>query len=223
MIDIIQQEKLFIAIGNILEKKITVYAIGGTAMMLKGIKDSTLDVDLVFDMKSDRDEFISTLRKLGAKESDVTLVYGLKENCPFMLELENVRFDLFTNKIISSVFSEKMKERAKQADEFGKNLVIKSADPHDIIILKCVTSRAKDLIDISIISKKYTINWDIIVEEAREQVKLGNEKAILLLGEKLEKLNNSREVAVPKSVLDKLWKLLKKQVKENAKKVKGQA
>src|SRR3989338_4308045 len=101
MINLKRQEELFIAIGNILDKKIIVYAIGETAMMLRGIKDSTLDVDFVFDKRSDRHGFINALRKLGAKESDVTLIYGLKNNTPLMFELENARFDLFMNRIIS--------------------------------------------------------------------------------------------------------------------------
>src|SRR3989344_2263213 len=131
MIDIREQEEMLIALGNMLEKKISCYAIGGTAMMLKGIKDSTLDLDFVFDKGEDREEFIAALRKLGAKESDVVIVYGIKENTPIMLELGKARFDLFTNKIITSVFSQNMKERAKEIHEFGKNLIIMVADVHD--------------------------------------------------------------------------------------------
>ena len=215
MINTKQQEELLIAVGNILEKRILVYAIGGTAMMLKGIKDSTLDIDFVFDKTKDRDEFILALKKLGAKDSDVTLVYGLKKNMPFMLEIENVRFDLFMNKIITAELSRGMKERAGQIHEFGKNLIVKIADLQDIIIMKSATSRIKDIEDIILIAKNSPINWEIIIEEAKEQVALGNKMAILSLGEKLEKLNNQKIIAMPKEVLDKLWKLLKEQVKDN--------
>lgn len=176
MIDIKQQEETLIAIGNLLEKKIIVYAIGGTAMMLRSVKDSTLDIDFVFNKKKDRKEFIAALKKLGAKESDVTLVYGLKKNTPLMLEIGNARFDLFMNKIITSNFSENMKKRAEEIHEFGKNLLIKVTDIHDIILLKSVTSRAKDLEDIALLIKNFPINWKIIINEAEEQVKFGNEK-----------------------------------------------
>lgn len=219
MIDIVQQEDMFIAIGNELPKKVSVYAIGGTAMMLLGIKNSTLDVDFVFDKKSDREELMSALRKLGAKESDVTLVYGLKNNTPLMLEFKDCRFDLFMNKVITSVFSDAMKERAKQTHEFG-NLIIKVADPSDIFIMKSVTSRAKDLDDIVAIVNKSHVNWDVIVEESKEQVKLGNETAIIGLGEKLEKLINQKTIQVPKTISDKIWKLFNKQVKDKTKRSK---
>ena len=214
MINIKKQEDLFIAIGNMLRRKIIVYAIGGTAMMLRGIKDSTLDIDLVFNKREDRKEFIDSLKKLGAKESDVTLVYGLKTNTPIMIELNDARFDLFLNKIISSVFSEKMKQRAKEIHEFGKNLIIKNADVHDIIMMKSATSIIKDLEDIITIVNKNLINWDILVNEAEEQINLGNETAVISLGEKLEELSNQKTIKIPKSVLYSLWKLVKKQNKK---------
>jgi len=217
MIDIKQQEEMFIAIGNILEKKISVYAIGGTSMMLKSIKDSTLDVDFVFDKKTDRDEFINALKNLGAKESDATITYGLRKNTPLMLELENVRFDLFMNKVVTSAFSEKMKNRASEIHEFGKNLIIKAADVHDIILMKSSTSRIKDIDDIVSIIKKNIINWNVIIGEAEEQVNLGNENAIISLGEKLESLNNQKLIILPEFVLDKLWNLLKNQISKKVK------
>ncbi len=213
MIDIREQEDKFIVIGRALNKKMHVYAIGGTALMLHGIKNSTLDVDLVFDEKSDRQDFFDALLKLGAKGSDVTLVYGEKENTPLMLEFDNCRFDMFTRKIITSNFSDGMKERAKQTHEFG-NLIIKPADALDVLIMKSVTSRSKDDDDIVLILNNVKVNWDIIIKEAEEQVRLGNEATILTLGEKLERLSNKKLISVPKEVLDSLWKLLNKQVKK---------
>lgn len=217
MIDIKQQEEMLLAIGNILPRKLSVYAIGGTAMMLRSIKNATLDIDIVFEKKSDREEFISALKELGAKESDVTLVYGLRKNTPLMLKFDNCRFDMFMNKIITSTFSDGMKNRAKEMHQFG-NLVIKVADPNDILIMKSVTSREKDIEDIVSIINKSSVDWNIIVEEAEQQVILGNESAIFELGEKLEKLTNRNLAVVPKEISDKLWKLFNKQIKDKAKK-----
>lgn len=217
MIDISQQEALFIAIGELLPHCVSAYAIGGTALMLRSMKNSTLDIDIVFDTNTDRALFITALKTLGARESDVTLVYGLKEHTPYMLELKGARFDLFVNKIITSIFSEPMKQRAQQTHEFGRNFIIKAADAHDVLIMKSVTSREKDEIDIVRISQSISINWKTIVDEAQEQVSLGNEKAILSLGERLETLNNRKALVVPQSVLDSLWKLLKKQVRARKK------
>ena len=220
MIDIRQQEEILIEIGNLFDKKMAIYAIGGTAMMLKGIKDATLDVDLVFDRQEDRNKFIDALKKLGAKRPDKTLVYQSKENIPIVLSLENAHFDLFLNKIITSIFSENMKERAKQIHEFGKNLIIKTADIHDIIIMKAVTSRTKDLDDIVTLIQKNPVNWDIIVNEAENQVKLGNRLAVISMGEKFEEVGKKRDQKLDRDcimggmkILNKIDRMIKAQVK----------
>ena len=165
MIDVQQQEDMLIAIGRTLPKKMSVYAIGGTAMMFMGIKNATLDIVLIFHKKSDREEFMNVLRKLGTKESDVTLVYGLKAILR-LCRFNNCRFDMFMDKIITSTFSDGMKERINNA--FG-NLIIKIADPSDILIMKSVTSRDKDLEDIISIVNKSRINWNNIVEESKNR------------------------------------------------------
>ena len=220
MINITNQEVIFNEIGRALPKKLIIYSIGGTAMMLLGLKGETLDIDLVFDKKLDREIFIETLEVMKFRKDDKRVIetYGLKKNTPSMLRLESgdFIFDLFMNKIITSTFSDAMKERAKQTHEFG-NLIIRVADPNDIIIMKSATSRVKDLEDIISIINKSQINWKILLEEAKEQVNLGNETAIMNLGEKLEKLNNQKVILVPKDFSDKLWKLFKKQVKKKAK------
>jgi len=216
MIDIRQQEEVFITVGNALDRKITAYAIGGTAMMLRGLKDATLDIDLVFESSKDRADFISTLEKLEAKRTDATLVYGMKKNTPILLNLGEAKFDLFLDKIITSTFSDKMKERAKQINEFGENLIVKVADPVDVIIMKSATSREKDLTDIAAIINKVSIIWDVLIDEARNQIFLGNEGAILDLGEKLEKLGNRKEIKIPGGILDRLYDLLKEQISKKA-------
>lgn len=219
MITIQEQQLLFVDIGNKLPKKITAYAIGGTAMMFHGLKGTTLDIDLVFMNYKDRQVFNETAKSFGFSEMDSRVVYKIKDNIPEMLKLGDVRFDLFLSKIITSSFSEKMQERANQIHEFG-NLIIKIADVHDIIIMKAVTGREKDNMDIVNIIENSKINWDIIVEEAKEQVNLGNELTIIELGVKLERLDNQKAISVPREISDKIWKLFNKQVKDKVKKSK---
>src|SRR3989344_1373624 len=182
MININNQETLFNDIGRALPKRLVVYSIGGTAMMLQGLKGETLDIDLVFDKESNRKLFITTLEEMKFRKDERRVIekYGLRKNTPEMLRLESddFIFDLFLNKIISSVFSEGMKKRATQTHEFGGNLVIKVADPTDILIMKSVTGRAKDNEDIISIINDNKLNWDVVLDEAKEQVRLGNETAI---------------------------------------------
>src|SRR3989344_5973619 len=130
MIDIEEQQNIFSRIAEKLPMKIELYAIGGTAMMFLGLKDKTLDVDLVLSNLEDRRVFKETAKLLDFKESSAEIVYGKKENTPEMVVISDVRLDLFLFKIISSYFSEPMQKRATQIHEFG-NLIIKVADPHD--------------------------------------------------------------------------------------------
>lgn len=213
MIEIKGQEELFIRIASIMEKKIIAYAIGGTALMLRGLKDATLDIDLVFENDKDRNVFIDAVKKLGFPEEDAFVIYRQRKDVPLVFKIKGSRIDLFLEKIITSTFSSSMKERANHTHEFGKNFIVKAANPHDILIMKSATDREKDNQDIISIINKTKIDWDIILSESKEQVKLGNGRAILDLGYKLEKLKRIYNANVPDDFLNnKLWELLNKQV-----------
>lgn len=222
MINIESQETLFKTIGRALPKQLTVYSIGGTAMMLRGLKGETLDIDIVFDKEADRNLFTEVLESMKFRKDERRVIetYGLKRNTPMMLRLESADFviDLFLSKVITSTFSETMKKRANQTHEYG-NLLIKVADPMDILIMKSVTSRAKDEEDIISIINNNKMQWNTILEEAQEQVALGNEGAIFSLGERLEKLVHREAVTVPKEVLDKIIRLHNKSVDKRKKKL----
>lgn len=211
MISIEEQQKLLIALGEVLPYEITIYAIGGTAMMFYGIKKQTLDIDLVFMKEKDRKIFIESAKSLGYKEFDSSIIYGFKKNTPIMIKVGEARLDLFLENIISFIFSDDMKKRSQQIHQFGDNLIIKIADIHDLIIMKCATNRLKDEEDITSIFKNKDVDWNILIQEAQNQINLGKETAILELGNTLEKLYNKKKIIVPGWVLNKLWFLLKEQ------------
>ena len=80
---------------------------------------------------------------------------------------------------------------------------------------------AKDIEDIISIVNNGQVNWDTVIDESKEQVRFGNETAILRLGEKLERLSNQKAITVSKDILNKLWKLLKNQIKDKPKNKNG--
>lgn len=217
MISIQDQQNLLIDIAKRLQREITAYAIGGTAMMFLGFKEATLDIDIVFTKAQDRKDFKEAAKSLGYKEMDSTIVYGLKNNCPEMIKLSDSRLDLFLLDVIDFTFSDSMQARAEQLHQFDKNLILKIANIHDIIIMKCATRRAKDEEDIINIVKKSTIKWNLLVEEAKKQVILGRETGVLDLGNLLEVLKNKRQIDVPKHIIDNLWKFFKKQADDKSK------
>ncbi len=218
MINIKEQQDLLNNIAKELKKELVVYAVGGTAMMFHGIKDTTKDIDLVFDDEKSRKHFKDSAISLGYKEFDSVIVYGAeKENQPIMLTRgkgEAERFDLFNHNVISFFFSETMKKRAENIVEFGGKLVLKIADVHDLILMKCATDRQKDVEDVKTIVETQKIDWGIVISEAKHQVILGKHLAFLELGDFLDKLKNELKVNIPKEVLDELYNLLIKEIEK---------
>ncbi|MFH1682514.1 MAG: DUF6036 family nucleotidyltransferase [Candidatus Woesearchaeota archaeon] len=212
MISIEGQQKLLLAVSMKLNQQITAYAIGGTAMMFLGLKDATKDIDLVFVSDKDREKFKKALKELGYKEMDSIKIYGVKRNAPEMLTLGDERFDLFVSEVIDFIFSKKMQERAQMTNRFKDNLILKAADYHDLILMKCATDRFKDKDDVKSILENRKVDWKILVEEAKNQVELGQELAVLELGCFLEDLGD-----VPKEILDELFGYLKQQAEKKLK------
>ncbi len=215
MIAIEQQEQLFLDIGKILKRKITAYAIGGTAMMFHGFKEATLDIDLVFNTEEDRMKFKSAIESIGYKEMDSKNIYGAKNSHPVMLTRGDERFDLFLENVISFDFSETMKQRAETTYEFN-NFILKVADPADILLMKCATDRPKDIEDAKKILIAKQVNWSSIVDEILVQIKRGRKTAALNLGDFLERLQK-QSIKIPEKVLGDLFSIVEKQMKEKRK------
>ena len=220
MINIEKQNQLLLSISKRLKKKIICYAIGGTAMMFYELKNSTKDIDLVFENENDRKTFIESLESLGYSKMDSRIVYGKKKNQPEMLKLGDERIDLFLLEVISFVFSENSKKRIDTIREFAPNLTIKVVNPMDIFLMKCATEREKDMDDAKAILEKGLIKWEIILEEVKNQISLGKARTALDLGYFLEQLGK-QGMNIPKQVLDDLFKILEKQIKEERRKIKG--
>jgi hypothetical protein len=217
MISIERQQKLLLAISQRLNKRITAYAVGGTAMMFLGLKDATLDIDLVFENKTDREQFKEAIKSLGYKGMDSMIIYGGRANRPEMLTLGDERFDLFVEEVIDFIFSEDMRNRASQTHQFGDKLILKIANPQDIILMKCATDRLKDLDDARNIINSREIDWKLIIEEAKNQDRLGKKRAIFDIGYFLERLEERFKIKAPKQITDELWNLLKEKAEERKK------
>ena len=219
MITIDQQQQLLLNVSRRLGRKVTVDAIGGTAMMFLGFKDATLDIDLVFEDEKDKEVFKEAVISLGYQEMDAIKVYGAKRNRPEMFKLDDERFDLFVVEVIDFIFSENIQKRAEQIHQFGDTLILKIANPHDIILMKCATDRLKDKDDARKIINSTKINWDIIIEEAKHQMELGKERAVFDVTCFLEDLRKMMDVNIPPVTLEKLFELVERQAKEKKKKL----
>ena len=143
MIDRNKLVKWLKSIDKKLHSKITLIAVGGTAMTLLGLKSSTRDVD--FCIKSDeKKDFEKALDK-------------------------KFKVDIFTDGYIFSEqlptdYSEKSKEIVRM-----KNISLKTLNPIDIIITKAARFNARDEEDIEVLSKH--VDKDELVKRFNEVLK----------------------------------------------------
>jgi hypothetical protein len=214
MISIESQQTLLLNISRRLKKPVTAYAIGGTAMMFLGFKDATLDINIVFKNEEDRNIFADAIQAIGYRKMDSVVVYGSKDNRPEMFTLGDERLDLFVVQVIDFDFSSSMMKRAETVHQFTDNLMLKIANPHDIILMKCATDRKKDIDDAQKIINSTKIDWDILISEAKVQIMLGRHGAAFDLGEFLEKLKNTMKVDIPVQVLGALYGIVGQQMKK---------
>ena len=143
MIDRNELVKWLRSIDKKLHSKITLIAVGGTAMTLLGLKSSTRDID--FCIKSDeKKDFEKALDK-------------------------KFKIDIFSDGYIFSEqlpadYVEKSKEIAKM-----KNITLKALNPVDIIITKAARFIARDEEDIEALSKY--VDKDELIKRFNEVLK----------------------------------------------------
>ncbi|MBI2137918.1 hypothetical protein HYU12_05405 [Candidatus Woesearchaeota archaeon] len=123
-------------IDNELKEKITLIAVGGTAMTLLGLKDSTKDVDFCTESKKEQ----GVIKAASEKVDNQT------------------RIDLFSEGYIFSVqLPDDYVTRAKTVKESFKNLKLKILHPIDIIVSKTDRLNERDIEDIEALIKKKRI------------------------------------------------------------------
>src|SRR3989344_3404630 len=221
MINLQEQIDLFKnVIGSQLKNKVECIAIGGSAMMFYRAKNSTKDVDLVFLKKEDLEDVKNILYNSGFYErKNIKGIFREDEAAgkPVMMDGKETRFDLFLNEVIGFRIHEKTIERLKESHEFG-NFIVKTASPEDILMMKGCTEREKDRDDAAELIKKFNINWNIILDEASNQTKIGIAAFPLLIYDFLTELRDNFKVDIPKNITRELLTIAEKRLEELKKK-----
>lgn len=198
MINTQDQEELFTLIANYLEEDLTCVAIGGTAMMFMKYKNTTKDIDLVFNSEEERKQFITAIEQLGYKEKALGNIYSQQqknhEGKPQMFTRGDERFDLFVKTVFGYEIS--TKEFVQRRDYLGeKELTIQILDKEELVLLKAITNREKDYEDIeTILEIEKTLDWDSLIEKAIAQ-KNNNEWILIDLEATLQKLKKKTFIA----------------------------
>jgi hypothetical protein len=156
-------------VSTSLESRISAYLIGGLAMGMYGLKESTKDVDLVFKTTKEASIFISMIEKMGYyRKLKLDIIYMDLGAHGIFTSDHGHNFDIFVEQVCKGLFlTEKMAKRARRIDIKG-NLELFSISPEDIFLFKSITSRPGDLNDMFTLLP-VNLDWSVIRSEIRDQ------------------------------------------------------
>ncbi|MFW5946827.1 MAG: helix-turn-helix domain-containing protein [Candidatus Natronoplasma sp.] len=161
-------------VGKQLSQNIDVYLIGGGNLILRDLKDSTKDIDIVLEGKKDLDEFVNALQKAGYKKNSELKDSYDRLGARTILEKSNhPRWDLFVEKVAGLLrLTEEMKARVTKKEDYG-DLTLNLVSLTDIFLFKSVTDREGDLEDAALIMEQGEVDWDLLMEEIKRQERIG--------------------------------------------------
>jgi len=132
-----------------LNEPLELFAIGGTAMVLEGIKEATKDIDFLTTESYDKIKRIFSLAGLKEESSN--------KACNIW-RLNDIRIDIFYEGFIFGVpFPDDWKNLSKKIKEVGK-IKLYLLNWYDIIITKISRSEARDIEDILAIIKNQKLD-----------------------------------------------------------------
>lgn len=181
-------EKLFEEIDNSLNKKVRVYIIGGAALLQRGVKAATKDIDLVVATKEEFWEIQKVLRKI----QFISQIPGKEYthlNLSQIFLRNDFRIDLFETEVCGRFsLSEAMMKRAPLSIK-RKHLMVFICSNEDIFLFKTMTEREGDLTDCISIAATQNLDWEIILEELQSQINRSKQDVwITWVGERLDLL-----------------------------------
>ena len=220
MINTQDQEELFKLIAEYLSEDTKCLAIGGTAMMFSGYKNTTKDIDLIFGSEKERNIFIKAIEKLGYKEKALFEIYDEKRRAhkgkPKMFSRGEERFDLFVKNVFGFELDLNNTSFTQRHDFLGKKeLIVKVLPKEYLILLKAITGREKDQEDIETISSvEKEIDWQFIINEAVKQ-RNSNQWLLYDLEAAMQKLRT--KIFIKKQYFDQLYQEEDSAVKKSKK------
>jgi len=176
---------LFEEIGSSVKRRTSIYLIGGGVLLIRGMKASTKDIDLVVDSKEEFEDMNEALIGIGFKTKKVSRVYDRFELANQLIR-DEFQVDLFHKKVCSKFqYSKNMIIRSEKIFDAGK-LRLFLCSNEDIFLFKTMTERQGDISDcIELI--KSGLDWKTILSEMKYQIKnCGEGIWVTWIGERLD-------------------------------------
>ena len=137
-----------------MKRKITLVAVGGTAMTLLDLKPSTIDIDFTAP-SDDLHDF---------KEALKSVPHGFKIDC------------WADGMVFSQILPEDYLKRSITVKTELKNISLRALHPVDIVVTKAGRLDERDIQDIDACIKKYRITRSQIVKRSSQVQYVGNEE-----------------------------------------------
>ena len=191
-----QIRSLFIEISSLIEEDADIYLIGGGALMYHKSKNLTKDVDIVVRSEGEFDSVLRSLIKAGFTTMLPDCNTYSRLAISQILVRDEFRIDLFCKTVCSKFsLSEGMMKRAGMVGQFGR-ITLHACSVEDIFLFKCMTERTGDAEDCVRINYERLLNWNVILEEAVEQSRVGQGVWITWITVRLEELEG-KGIRVP--------------------------
>jgi hypothetical protein len=196
-----QIEDLFREIDTKIKEKVNIYVIGGAALLFRGFKGSTKDIDIIVKSSEEKMHFENALKNIGFSGNKLTDEYKNLE-ITYILKRDDFRIDLFMKQVCSTLsISRGIEDRAENIFS-GKNLNVFVCSNEDILLFKVIARREADIEDCIALARQ-SLDWSIILKEINHQIKKGKEIWITYLAEGLEKIEEKDiEVPIMKEIMD---------------------
>jgi len=197
----INAEKLFELVESIskfVEKKVRMYALGGTALTILGIKPSTLDIDVNIGSETEYKYISKVFEQIGFK----------KDGPIKWITQEGLAFDLFhSSRILGTDLLSDCLKQSTLIKSFG-NIDVFTLSLYDIIISKLARGDSRDFDDIKKILEK-KIDMKKFVQRYKKTMEISSvhkykQKLLDLIEIKFKEWNYEIDTKLVKEV--KKWK-----------------
>ena len=185
-------------IAERLQTAVTAYLIGGGAMSLRDLKDTTKDIDLVISNEEAYSRLLGTLHELDYEEvTDLGDEYDKLGARHCVRNEDGCQLDLFHRQIAGKlILSDGMQARS---EEFlsTQYLDVEIVSLEDIFLFKCVAERPDDIGDMATLIQT-GLDFDTIEREIAAQADLiGGERFATVISGSLEELDEQEGIQTP--------------------------
>jgi hypothetical protein len=185
-------------LGETLQIEADVYLLGGGNLILRGMKDSTKDIDVVVSERHVFRDLVEALQQQGYEERrDLEEVYEQLDPSIVLERQGFPRWDVFVETVAGCLqLTESMRNRADETRWFD-NLVLHLLSLTDIFLFKAITDREGDLEDAALLARQGDIDWTEVFEELQRQEERTGRYFSFSVLDTLDLLKDRHNIEVP--------------------------